>query len=82
MADKKIVMYSTPTWPYCTKAKEYLSKNNIPFQEHNVAADRGAAKDMIEKTQQIGVPVIIIDDKDIVVGFDQPTLNKLLDIKS
>ena len=62
--------------------KEYLSKNKIAFQEHNVAVDRDAAKEMVEKTQQMGVPVIIIDDKDIVIGFDQPKLNELLDLKS
>ena len=82
MADKNIIVYSTPTWPYCNKVKEYLSKNKIAFQEHNVAVDRDAAKEMVEKTQQMGVPVIIIDDKDIVIGFDQPKLNELLDLKS
>ena len=80
MVDKNVIVYSTPTWPFCTKVKEYLSKNNISFQEHNVAVDRDAAKEMIEKTQQMGVPVIIIDDKDIVIGFDQPKLNELLDL--
>jgi len=62
--------------------KEYLSKNEITFQEHNVAVDRDAAKEMVEKTQQMGVPVIIIDDKDIVIGFNQPKLAELLDLKN
>lgn len=61
--------------------KEYLSENNIAYQEHNVAADRDAAKEMIEKTHQMGVPVIIIDDKDIVIGFDRSRLSELLDLK-
>jgi glutaredoxin len=43
-----------------------------------VAADRDAAKEMIEKTQQMGVPVIIIDDKDIVIGFSPAKLDELL----
>lgn len=47
-----------------------------------MAVDRDAAKEMIEKTKQMGVPVIIIDDKDIVIGFNQNRLNELLDIKS
>ena len=47
-----------------------------------MAADRDAAKEMMEKTNQMGVPVIIIDDKDIVVGFDPAKLNELLEIKS
>ncbi len=47
-----------------------------------MAVDRDAAKEMIEKTRQMGVPVVIIDDKDIVIGFDQTKLNELFDIKS
>jgi len=62
--------------------KEYLSKNKITFQEHNVVVDRAAAREMVEKTHQMVVPVIIIDDKDIVIGFDQSKLNELLDINS
>ena len=80
MADKEVVVYSTPTWPFCAKVKEYLSENNISFQEHNVAVDRKAAEEMMEKTKQMGVPVIIIDDKDIVIGFNQPVLKKLLNL--
>ena len=47
-----------------------------------MAADRDAAKEMMEKTKQMGVPAIIIDDKDIVVGFDPDKLNELLESKS
>ena len=60
--------------------KEFLSQNNIEFQDYNVAVDRDAAKEMIEKTQQMGVPVIVIDDQDIVIGFDQHKLTELLEI--
>ena len=77
MADKNVVVYSTPTWPYCSKVKEYLSQKGINFQEHNVAADRNAAKEMIEKSKQLGVPTIIIDDK-VVVGFNRAKLDELL----
>ena len=58
--------------------KEYLSKKGIAYQEHDVAADRDAALEMVEKTKQMGVPVIIIDDKDIVIGFNQAQLDELL----
>jgi glutaredoxin len=58
--------------------KEYLSQKGIPYEDHDVAADRAAAKEMIEKSKQMAVPVIIIDDKDIVVGFNQVRLDKLL----
>ena len=78
MTDKKVVIYSTPTWPYCIRAKEYLSQKSIKYEEHDVASDRAAAKEMIEKSKQMGVPVIIVDDKDIIVGFNQAKLDELL----
>ena len=78
MTDKKVVIYSTPTWPFCKRVKEYLSGKGITYQEHNVAADRAAAKEMIEKSKQMAVPVIIVNDKDIVVGFNQAKIDELL----
>jgi len=78
MADKKVVIYSTPTCPYCKRAKDYLSRKGIPYTDINVAQDRNAAKEMIQKSGQMGVPVIIIDDNEIVVGFNQALLDKLL----
>jgi glutaredoxin 3 len=56
----------------------YLSQKGISYEEHNVAADRDAAKEMIEKSRQMAVPVIIIDDKDLVIGFNQAKLDGLL----
>ena len=77
MADKKVVVYSTPTCPYCKRAKDYLSRKDIPFVDHNVAQDRDAAKEMIQKSGQMGVPVITIDGE-VTVGFNQILLDKLL----
>ena len=77
MADKKVVIYSTPTCPYCKRAKDYLSRKGIPFADINVAVDRDAAKEMIQKSGQMGVPVITIDNE-VVVGFNQALLDKLL----
>lgn len=77
MADKKVVIYSTPTCPYCKRAKEYLSRKGISYQEYNVAVDRDKAKEMIQKSGQMGVPVIIVDSE-VVVGFNQVQLDKLL----
>ena len=77
MADKNVVVYSTPTCPYCKRAKDYLSRKGVPFVEHNVAQDRDAAKEMIKKSGQMGVPVIIIDGE-VVVGFNQILLDRLL----
>jgi len=77
MADKNVVVYSTPTCPYCKKAKEYLSQKGIPFVDHNVAQDRDAANEMIQTSGQMSVPVITINDE-VIIGFNQTQLDKLL----
>ena len=77
MADKKVLVYSTPTCPYCKRVKDYLTQKGVSFSDYNVAEDREKAKEMIDKSKQMGVPVIIIDD-DVVVGFNQAKLDSLL----
>lgn len=77
MADKNVVIYSTPTCPYCKRAKDYLSRKGIPHVEYNVAQDKDKAKEMIQKSGQMSVPVITIDNE-VVVGFNQTLLDKLL----
>ncbi len=77
MADKQVVVYSTPTCPYCKRAKDYLSRKGMPYIERNVAVDRDAAKEMIKKSGQMGVPVILINGE-IIIGFNQTQLDKLL----
>ncbi len=77
MAVKKVTIYSTPTCPYCKRAKDYLTQKGIVFTDYNVAEDREKTKEMIEKSKQMGVPVIVIGD-DVVVGFNQAKLDSLL----
>ena len=77
MAEKKVVIYTTPTWPICHRAKEYLSRKGVPFVERSVAKDREIIKEMIQKSGQMSVPVIIVDDE-VMVGFKQDKLDKLL----
>jgi glutaredoxin-like YruB-family protein len=72
-----IVVYTTPTCGYCYQAKEFLSRQGVPFVEKNVAADRQAAQEMVRLSGQQGVPVITVDGQ-VVVGFDQPRLRQLL----
>jgi glutaredoxin 3 len=57
--------------------KEYLSQKNVAYTEYDVAQDKEKAREMVEKSKQMGVPVVIVDD-DIVVGFNQAELEKLL----
>jgi len=76
----KVIVYSTPTCPWCVRAKDFLKENNIPFQEVNVAADQKAAREMMEKSGQMGVPVIAVDDL-YIVGFDKNALKKALKLE-
>ncbi|MDB5266454.1 MAG: Glutaredoxin-like protein YruB-family [Parcubacteria group bacterium] len=61
-------------------AKEYFTANNVPFTDYNVATDTAKRTEMLEKSGQLGVPVIVIDDQDLIVGFDQEHLASLLGI--
>ncbi len=76
----KVKIYSTPTCSYCTMAKGFLLENNIEFTEYDVAEDEKARKEMVEKSGQMGVPVIDIDGK-IIIGFDQEAMKEALGIK-
>ncbi len=75
----KVTVYSTPTCPYCIRAKQFLKDNNIGFEDFDVSTDQEKAQEMIDKTGQMGVPVIEIDGE-IIVGFDKDTINKALNI--
>lgn len=77
MADKNVVIYSTPTCPYCKRAKDYLSQKRIPYTDYNVATDKDKTREMIQKSGQMGVPVIAVDDE-IIIGFNQAKLDELL----
>lgn len=77
----KVKVYSTPTCPYCHAAKEYLKAHKIKYEDIDVSKDQQAAEEMIEKSGQMGVPVIIIDNKDVIVGFDREALRKALKLK-
>jgi glutaredoxin-like YruB-family protein len=74
---KKVVVYSTPNCPICHRAKEYLNKSGISYQDINVAADKTAVQDMIKKSGQIGVPVILVDEQ-VMVGYNQAKLIEML----
>jgi glutaredoxin-like YruB-family protein len=73
----KVIVYSTPTCPYCKMAKEFLKEKNVAYEDVNVQADHDRAKEMIEKTGQMGVPVLDIDGK-IIIGFDKEEISAAL----
>ncbi len=76
----KVKVYSTPVCPYCVTVKCFLTKHGIEFQEINVAEDEEARNDMVERTGQMGVPVVEIDGQ-MIIGFDKAKISELLSIK-
>lgn len=76
---EKIIIYSTPTCVYCKMAKDFFTKNNIAYEDRNVAIDLVSRKEMFDKSHQMGVPVIDINGE-IIVGFDKDTIKNLLNI--
>ncbi len=77
---KSVKIYTTPTCVYCKMAKEFFTKNNVPYQELNVASDDQARQDMIKKSHQMGVPVIDVAGE-IIVGFNRQELERALELK-
>lgn len=76
---KQVKVYSTPTCPYCIRAKQFLRDNNIAFQDIDVSSDQQAASDMIERSGQMGVPVVDIEGT-LIVGFDKERIKEALGI--
>lgn len=77
---KKVSIYSTPTCHFCNLAKEYFKEHNVPYEEFNVATDLEKRREMIMKSNQMGVPVIDIDG-DVVVGFNQNQIAEMLELQ-
>jgi glutaredoxin 3 len=74
-----VKIYTTPTCPYCAMAKKFLMEHNVTYTEINVAADTKAAQEIIDKTGQMGVPVLEIGGK-LIVGFDLDEIKGALGI--
>ncbi len=74
---KNITIYSTPTCHFCNEAKKYMKEHNIAYTEHDVAKDLDQRKIMVDKSGQLGVPVIDIDGK-ILVGFEEASFVEAL----
>jgi glutaredoxin 3 len=80
MADQKqVTIYSTPTCHFCHAAKDFFTENKIAFTDVNVASDLTKRQEMIQKSGQMGVPVIDVGGE-LVVGFDEDRLRELLNV--
>jgi glutaredoxin-like YruB-family protein len=73
----EVIIYSTPTCPYCSSAKAYFVDKGIRFTDYDVSRDQARAREMIMKTQQEGVPVIQIDGR-LIIGFDRKLIEEAL----
>ena len=74
-----VIVYSTPNCPYCRMSKQYLTQRGIKFVDYDVSVDVEKAREMIEKSGQMGVPVIDINGT-IIIGFDKPRIDLMLDL--
>ncbi|MEK7610709.1 MAG: glutaredoxin domain-containing protein [Patescibacteria group bacterium] len=81
--NKKVTIYTTPTCTYCRMSKAFFRENNIAYDEFDVQSDLVKRQEMVDKSGQLGVPVIVVADvttgkEEIVIGFDRPELTRLL----
>lgn len=76
---KKVTVYSTPTCPFCIRAKQFLRDNNVQFEDIDVSRDQDKAQEMIQRSGQMGVPVIEIEDE-MIIGFDKDKVRQALGI--
>ena len=74
---QNVTIYSTPTCHFCRMAKDFFTANSIVYTEYDVASNMEKRKEMLEKSGQMGVPVIIIGEE-LIVGFDKPRIVGLL----
>ncbi len=77
--DKKITIYSTPTCHFCHLTKDFLKEKGIGFTDYDVAHDLTKRQEMIQKSGQMGVPVIFVGDE-MIIGFDKERLVSTLGI--
>jgi len=79
--DKKVIVYSTATCPYCTMTKNFLKEKNVLYENIDVGQDRDKAMEMVQKSGQMGVPVLDIGGE-IIIGFDKPAIIKALGLQN
>lgn len=77
--DKTITIYSTPTCHFCQMTKDFLKDKGIAYTDYNVATDLEKRQEMIQRSGQMGVPVIFVGDE-MIIGFDQERLTSSLGI--
>lgn len=79
MTQPAVTIYSTQTCHYCHLAKQFFDENGVQYTNIDVGADREKAREMVEKTGQMGVPVIEIGNE-VIIGFDEERIRAALAI--
>ena len=74
---QNVTIYSTPSCHFCHMAKDFFKANNVAFTDYDVGSDTDKRKEMVEKSGQMGVPVIFIGDE-MIIGFNKPKISQLL----
>jgi thioredoxin len=77
---KKVIVFGTPTCPYCHQVKAYLKEKGVAFEDVDVFLDPAKADQMVARSGQMGVPQLWINDL-VVVGFNRPQINMMLGIR-
>lgn len=72
-----VKVYSTPSCPWCARVKQFFRDNGVPFEDVDVSRDVAAAREMVRKSRQMGVPVVDFGGE-IIVGFNEPRLRELI----
>jgi len=83
MNQSPVAIYTTPTCGYCRATKDLFKTHNIAYTEIDVSQDRAKAREMIQKSGQMGVPVTIVGEgreAQIIVGYDRDRLSRVLNI--
>ena len=76
---QRVVIFTTPACSWCRRAKQYMAEKQVRFKEIDVSRDEDAARDMMRRTGQMGVPVILVGNRPIV-GFNRSELDRLLNL--
>ncbi len=76
----RIIVFSSPSCGWCGKVKSYLREKGFRFKDVDVSKDPKAAEDVVKKTGQMGVPVVLINSR-AIVGFNKAAIDKELQIK-
>lgn len=76
-----VLVFTSPGCSWCRRVKQYLRDNHISFKEIDISRNVQAARDIMKRTGQAGVPVILVDNRPIV-GFNKQMIDQRLGIKS